>query len=204
MKTLICILFTFAYGYSQPGQSAHILIPIEKDNILKGDFANRYLMSLNVYQDTISNKEASSSTYYTYINGKNYHKFEIFNDQYLTVYPFIPTERGIPKNSIMQLSFLEKSSNKEMNIYIRLSRDFEFEMFLQLDKLIFFEGSYFFDSCQSKRRYRIESKNKRNYGTGKTDINDTAYPITEIIDMSKLSKHRITTSELNRFGKILF
>lgn len=201
MKILICILLTFGYCYSQPGQPAHILIPINNDNILKGDFQNNYLMSLAVGQDTIHRGEKSENNYFTYMNGKNYHKFEVFNDEFVTVYPFIPNENFIPKNALIQLSFLEKSTMKEMVIYFRLPRDFGSGMFLQLENLNFSEGTFFFDSCKSKRKYRFKSKNKRNYGVGKIDFSDTTYPITELVDMSKLRRHEIKDAELNRLIK---
>jgi len=200
MKTLIIILLSFYCCFSQP-VPGRILIPIKKDNILKGDFLNNYLVDTFVFQDSLQKQEKIDSKYFTYHNFKNYHPFEIYDDNIATFYPFIANERFIPVNSIIQLSFLEKNTMREMVIYFRLPRDFGSEMFLQLENLNFSEGTFFFDSCKSKRKYKFKSKNERNYGEGKIDLSDATYPITEIIDMSKLKRHKIKDEDLNWFMK---
>jgi hypothetical protein len=127
---------------------------------------------------------------YTYEDFEFYNKVELIKldesrfwktDNYVN----IPIYGRRPKKSnLFLLKIISKNNNKSVNLFIRTSYNIGFGEFVKVTNISFISGNYFFDMCNSKKKFKIN---------GKRD--------STIIDCEKLKKHSISLRKLKRLIK---
>jgi hypothetical protein len=91
----------------------------------------------------------------------------------------------IPKKSeIIVLKIFENRTKKSMLLFIRCSYNFDWGEYLEINNLNFYEGNYFFDMCNSKKKFRINGESENS-----------------VIDCENLNNHLICLKKLKRLIK---
>jgi hypothetical protein len=190
----LAVFIYYSFVSAQPTPPPCILMKIIDNPILRIVKNNRqddryYINYENFKNEMEKQKEITENEYYYYyFNNKNYYTL---NDPISTLFSYCSIclsfgKNGIDANSIIRISFLDKETKQEMNIYLRDPVGSERGSTV-LKGISFKEGDFFFDL------YSIEPLGIM------PDIDYTTN--TLLITLKDMERHRIQKSQMKQIIK---
>jgi hypothetical protein len=107
------------------------------------------------------------------------------DDEFMSMYMYGHEVRLPQRGDIIMLGLKRKRVEESMKIFIRVTKNFRYKEEIRLNNLQFKEGTYFFDMCASKKKYKIPEG-----GTGQTEI-----------AIRNVRKRSVSTAKLNELLK---
>lgn len=158
MNNLLKIIVLLLSGllYSQHLIAPHVIMSISDNNILKGSYEDKYFVNAENFKGNLKPQKKIDNAYFFYIKDKNYHAIDKATNDVVNVFFELVNSKKIEANSYIRISFLERESGKEMNIYIKTKADILFGETLNLKNISFIEGTFFYDMCKtSNNSYQL-------------------------------------------------
>lgn len=173
----------FMFNYKNIADNSEELL--SKYDILS--YCNRGSSEPIEYFANIINKDNPHLNHYFLLD--EYIRFEIGG--------YIPN-----KNEIAVLVLKEKKTNKYFNLHIRFCALLDYGEIVFLENLAFSSGNFFYDTCNSKKKYEIECLGNETFFSLQNFIEDNNdFHGKYKIDLEDTKLHEISKKKLNRITK---